>query len=81
MQIQKGDLLYIKDHQAGKDFLLEVGIVFGADPPEQGSPFWIISYYSTEKSRIVYESFDRLLQIDPRAWVGQLQALKSRRHT
>lgn len=81
MQIQKGDLLYVKARDQIADSLLEVGIVFGVGPPEPGSPFWVISYYSSSAMRIVYESFEDLLQIDPRAWVGRLQGLRSRRHT
>ncbi len=81
MQIQKGDLLYVKARGAVADALLEVGVVFSVDPPELGSPFWIISYYSPTAARIVYESFGDVLQIDPRAWVGHLQGLQTRRHT
>lgn len=81
MKIQKGDLLQIKSLQLESSPVHEVGIIMSVDPPEPGSPFWIISYYSSAQERIVYESFEGVDPVTDGIWSGHLLVLKARRHT
>jgi len=71
MELETGDLICVKLMRSPDSPRIDVGIIMSFEPPVEGHNFWIISYYSSEKQRIVYESFKSIdLDEKPRVWTA-----------